>query len=331
MRINANLTGGNILQNVGYESLSSDPAKTGKGQIYLNTVDNKVYINSGANWQTVGVVAGLGTAGYNMADGTTTKVDKLTFISETMASIGSGLAAIQGKCGGQNSLSAGYACGGQTNQTQCGKVFFNNDTTNSTFATLTYTHDIGAGFQNIGTGMGYLAAGAYAAYWERLNFTTDIISTVANRTTRFCAAGFESDAYGYSAGGNTTLIEKLQFSTETIASISTGTTFTGTSGGGVKNPNTAGYIAGYYVGTTVCRILFSTDATITLTSGLANARCIEAGFNSRDNGYWCGGQGSGGGGYSDIQKIVFSSEAITSMSINISGTGIGNCGVENAS
>jgi hypothetical protein len=159
------------------------------------------------------------------------------------------------------------------------------------------------------------------------------MTTLPTSGSQNCPAGFESKTYGYSAGGTTTLIEKIQFSTESVASIATGTTYTGTQvSGGFKNNNVAGYLAGAYNSTTtICKVTISTDAAVSLVSGLALQRNMPSACSSGSNGYMLGGQGGagGGGGNTTCQKLAFSGEACTSMASSLSFISMVSCAVEN--
>jgi len=111
-------------------------------------------------------------------------------------------------------------------------------------------------------------------------------------------AGYISD------GGGLSSIDKMLFSIESISSISSNIGSAGGHGGAV-HASTAGYVMGTYYGNNgVWKVTFSTDATssvATMVLGGARTSTCESGLA----GY--------SGGTTQIQKLLFSGEAISSI------------------
>ncbi len=175
---------------------------------------------------------------------------------------------------------------------------------------------------------------------DKLTFATDNVAVIVSGTTvtrREFVAGFASDLAGYATGGTTgggsptrfSTIDKLLFSDDSVAVITSGLTGTRSSGVAGFESITAGYSCGGTVQnsptislTTIDKLLFSDDSVATITSGLTGTRGVGlAGFDSATAGYACGGATTTANlGLDVIDKLVFSTDNVAVITSTLTGT-----------
>lgn len=141
-----------------------------------------------------------------------------------------------------------------------------------------------------------------------------------------------SSTKGYSCNGvvagpsNSKLVNYLTFSSETLTNLGSAMTASASVGAGV-NSSTVGYVAYGWISTTdpltsnpnssnrIEKVTFSTDTFALFGSTLSNGRMNLAGFNNNLRGYFTGGQTQFlSGGTTNVDKIVFASEAVSLVS-----------------
>lgn len=135
---------------------------------------------------------------------------------------------------------------------------------------------------------------------------------------------------------NSSAIEKLSFSTETISVLSNAeAAFSENRNSGLQS-GLAGYVGGGYVATqvnTLRKLLFSTDVSSTPSATLAAARQGACAVESSDKGYWLGGATYPGDVYtpsSEIDAIIFASDTANNPAATLS-VGRGTAGGVNSS
>lgn len=174
---------------------------------------------------------------------------------------------------------------------------------------------------------------------DKLAFATDAVAAIVSGLTiarREIIAGVASDLAGYACGGTTgggsparfSTIDKLLFSDDSVAAITSGLSGTRNSGAAGFDSATAGYACGGLIQntptislTTIDKIAFSDDSRTTIVSGLTGVRHDGvAGFENATAGYACGGRAIFDNGFSTIDKLTFSTDAVAVNSSSLTGT-----------
>jgi hypothetical protein len=194
--------------------------------------------------------ANSGTAGYfaggsNNGASYYTRLDKLTFSNETNASLGNVLSPARDNSAGNGAASnngvAGYWAGGYgptTTSTAQEKLNYSNDS-RSSLAAVTYGGGI-TGLANSGTA-GYYSGGYVSpnvrSYIQKITFSNDTSSVLSNRLARARNAAGSAASHngvaGYFANGNDNAgqgqshVDKMSFSNETSALMSSNLTYPG--------------------------------------------------------------------------------------------------------
>jgi hypothetical protein len=236
-------------------------------------------------------IANAYIAGGSAASVFVSTVDKMQFSSQTISNLsGSALSAIKDLMAGFSSNLYGYFAGGRTNTfggttAVIERIQFSNDARTNIAATLTQTRgEIGAGFNSAVAG--YAAGGQYVgptrvSFVDKLLFSNESVSRLGTglSSNRAWLAGFESDLFGYAAGGNTgsfqSTVDKFAFSNDARTTLGTGLSSARGLAAGFRS-QINGYVLGGYTGsvvlTTVDKFAFSNDARSTLGTGLTTAR-----------------------------------------------------------
>jgi hypothetical protein len=238
-------------------------------------------------------MANSGTAGYMAAGrnsgGTPVTIQKLSFPGETRSTISATIEEgnNNGVSANANSGTAGYFYGGETNSSNgrtsvIQKLTFSNESRSTISGKLSATRYQTGAFANSGTA-GYVLGGEQAS-------------------------------------GEVTNIDKLTFSNDTVSLISGKLNVARRLVGCLANSGTAGYIGGGYNSSSsylssVEKLTFSNDTVSTVSNTLAQNGGIRPSFaNSGTAGYMTGGNGAGGlPGFSTINKITFSNDAIATL------------------
>ena len=194
--------------------------------------------------------ANSGTAGYfaggsNNGASYYTRLDKLTFSNDTNASLGNVLSPARDNSSGNGAASnngtAGYWAGGYgptAVATAQEKLNYSNDS-RSAITAVTYGGGI-TGLANSGTA-GYYSGGYQStqptSYIQKITFSNDTPSVLSNRLARARNAAGSAASHngvaGYFANGNDSAgqpqshVDKMSFSTETSALMSSNLTYAG--------------------------------------------------------------------------------------------------------
>lgn len=243
--------------------------------------------------QNPSVAGYVGNVGAQSNGGGATAYNKITFSTDTNASISATASYSQSVSTGlSNATVGGYLCGGYdgtngypTNSTVINKIAYSNDTRSTLAAVLGWQNqEVASGSSNSGTA-GYVAGG---------------------------------DSFPLGSPGPSSNISKLTFSSDTVAQSAT--TISSARGGaaGLNNNTVAGYFAGGYITggayqTTVDKLVYSTDTRSTLGTGLS----------STGNGYrQIGWSNNGVAGYvnNPSDKFAFATDTRSSYSSGLSAS-----------
>lgn len=321
---------------------------TGAGASYDTTIGSTklAFTSWTKNPSTEASIAGYAVGGDE--SGNVTTIDKLTFATDNVVAIVSGTTVTRREfVAGFASDLAGYACGGTTGGggpthfSTIDKLLFSDDSVAVIVSGLTGTRTAGAGgFESITAG--YACGGLVQnsptislTTIDKLLFSDDSVTTITSGLTSTRQAGltgFDSATAGYACGGAPTtanlgvdIIDKLIFSTDNVAAITstlTGTQCKGTSG-------FASHLAGYACGgrvnpsaikvSTIDKLSFSNDSVAVNTSNLTGTRRsgFPDGFESGAAGYSCGGLEDVT--VNTIDKLTFSNDNVAANVSNLTG------------
>ena len=314
----------NVLRNALLEKLSSDPQGKYFGQMYFNIVDNFPHFFDGVSWQILSTQKTLGTAGYSLnSQYGTHDAWQITFNNETVTSISVATAGYSFWGAGMNSLLAGYIKDAGTAQ----KMTFSNNTF-STFSDASgQSHYVAGG--NNGALIGYWFGDSSSGPITKVVFSGDTCSSLSSTIpTASCSCGFESPTYGYAVGGQTSPNQrsKIAFSNDALVSLSDGT-YGGFYNSGCTYPTVAGYLMSKFSsGNGIERSKFSDESVGMVTSTLPVSVYGCSGFSSSLNG--CAGAGNS---TTQVQKLVFSNEATSTLASTMTGSiGYACIGYENS-
>lgn len=200
-------------------------------------------------------------------------------------------------------------------------------------------------------GNGYLAGGVDTSQTnkiDKLSFSDDSISTIATTlsSSRQNGTGFASGTAGYHSNGRTggaetsvTTVDKITFSNDSRSTLGTGTPTELYSPGSWQSSDN-GYVFGgledvspYSIESAIYKFAFSNDARSTVSDALDTGTQDATDFFSDDAGYVAGGDTTtGSGGNTDIiQKMVFSSEAVSTLVATLSSSDTAGRGVASSS
>jgi len=302
--------------------------------------------------ETSQTVAGYFVGGYSSS--ILSSIEKLSFESETLSTLSATLTtATYLGASYANSGVAGYNAGGQDSTgsiSRIDKITFPADTKSTLVATVNQATWL-AGFANNGTA-GYSAAG----YGPNLNgvdrtntvrkllfsteTTSQLGSTVAFAGLFGAMANFT--VAGYYMGGNKLTgpvhseIHKIIFSTDTASQLAATLTIELYAASGTAYASVAGYrwsgidLNGVQL-TTMDKITFSSDTRTNLGSILATAKDYAAGaFDNHLIAGYVGGSDTAGG-TTDIKKMTYASETLStptsfSQARMYGNTGFADCG-----
>jgi hypothetical protein len=254
--------------------------------------------------------ANSGTAGYitggTNSDNNYSRMEKLTFSTETNSELGSFQGIRYYHTGFANSGTAGYFSGGFDGSnaiylSSIKKLTFSGESLSTIGANLSHNNaTYSAGMANSGTA-GYISGGTKGYYTlnmskiDKLTFSNDSISTLSytyspnrNGQTSFANSG----TAGYYAGGqfvsNDNIvgaqdIYKVSFSNDSVSNLAATLSVLNDSAGGFAKSGTAGYISGGYSRSsnsyisTIQKLTFSNDSVSTLAAS-TNPRSWSQGF-----------------------------------------------------
>jgi hypothetical protein len=253
----------------------------------------------------VGAMANSGVAGYVAGGWTSTDfsgtraatVDKITFSSDTVAALGTGLSIGRTESAGMsNSGVAGYIGGGFTQvpadtSSVVDKFAFPSDS-RSTLGTGLSAGVVTPGASANNGVAGYFAGGINGGRRttiDKFTFPADSRSTLGTglSTATSSLTGFADQAVaGYYAGGftgvNVDTVEKFAFPSDTRSTLGTGLATAVNGLAGMANSNVAGYAGGGSGASglvdTVNKFAFPSDTRTTLGTGLSASRRELAGF-----------------------------------------------------
>lgn len=243
-----------------------------------------------------------GTAGYlfgaySYPPGATNTIGKFTFSSETGSTLAATLSANGYYIGAVgNKGVAGYGFGGQNFGTAIQKLLFSNDTRTTITATLSVNRSQNAGLSNSGTA-GYSAGGGPGSGTtddiEKLVYSTETLSMIAGVLNQNIAAQYafsNNNIAGYTAGGQGNLntgnptvatIDKLTYSTDTVALLAATMQGADTLGVGVSNTNAAGYmLGGINHSSRASKLAYNTDTRTTLAATLSRGLWYGGGISN---------------------------------------------------
>ena len=166
---------------------------------------------------------------------------------------------------------------------------------------------------------GYYASGTGYSSVDGITFATEayyaIVATLYAARTFMC--GISGLIKGYYAGGQnsgtgTTTIQTIAYDSNTIATLSATLTVLNSSSAGV-NSGVAGYVCGGSSSPRVNnKIVFATDTCAAIMSSTRNYSDAPSGTNSSTAGYIGGGNSS-----SAIDKLLFATDSITTLSATL--------------
>lgn len=337
----------------GFQPASGEGDMTGAGGSYDTTVGSaKLAFTSWLRDPSSSVPsAGYASSGFERpAILNVTTIDKLDFSTDAVATITSGIStARRAGVGGFENSAAGYACGGFTTAfaSTIDKLLFADDSVAAITSGLTTVRiDGAAGFSD--TAAGYACGGVSGSPTidnilttiDKLTFSTESVALnsagLSDVRRQGVGLGFESATAGYISGGGTAggavigTIEKLTFSTDSVANIAGQLSIARRLGVAAFAASDKGYTCGGFiqgsVGDPTARIdklTFSTDSVVANSSSLSGTRAFGvAGFESGVGGYACGGDEAiiSGVPLTTIDKLVFSTDAVAVNSSGLTGT-----------
>lgn len=286
-----------------------------------------------------GKSAALSNRGY-MGGGTTgndvltNKINCLSFITETQVNVATLLAMARKAAAGVSSPIRGYFCGSYT---KIDGLNFADQSGISLTAGLPTPRSLLAGVNSLTAG--YLGGGFYNNVTvttnkiDRLQFDTQTPANIAAvlSTARYNISGLSSPNNGYfCAGEYSKVIDGIKFNTE--ASFTPSALLANRGGGSGVSAQTAGYICGSGgpALSSIAKMDFATDANSTIAATLIRYRYYSTGVQSSSSGYCCGGQ-DGLGISNGIERLMFSTEAVTKITAVISVPTLGMAGVQSGS
>jgi hypothetical protein len=277
-----------------------------------------------AQWEALDLASDYqgweGIAGYwgngSSSNGTTT-VRKLTFQTEVMSTLSTGMTVGRSSAPGLSSLRAGYVSGGYGSSvlSSTDKITFSNDGIAAIVSSLSSARD-GQGGVTSGS-HGYVTGGGSTSVIDRLSFTNDSMANLGAKLTAqdYSPAGVQSPSAGYLMGGRyaadpafLSSVRRIDFVTENTSTLVSAMTQAKRSASGVQSDR-AGYCMGGYNGSdasTVFKLTFANEAVTANISNLTYAASTwDAGISSRTTGFTTG---SGLSASSTIQCLRFSSD-----------------------
>lgn len=338
------MSGGNIsdrTQGADYNQ-SNLPSDTALGKLWWDREKKQMFGANGEVWGSYaqGIVpdpyAELGRAGY-VAQGTfghtgyLSSIERLTFVTETVAAIASNAVVSLGNMQGMSSFVKGF-----TQTTSLGaqhtRLIFATETTYAGSMNMpsNHTHRINA-CGNYGNSFGIIAGGyivdvAVTARITKLTFNTELLNSITSSLTRggYNMAMTSSPTNGYFSCRNVVpsgsgsdapdyRLDKIVFFTETTSLVNASAFNKNTCQTGASVPTrNCGY---YYTGVGgagmnyVHKLLFTPETLSVLAQTIAS-RAQNHPLASKMDGYMCGGGVAFGASYADIRKIFFISDTI---------------------
>jgi hypothetical protein len=282
--------------------------------------------------------------GYISAGSGTTNIYRLDFATETVANpvIPAKLSTGREAPGGTQSALYGYFGGGLSpavpaNVSTIDRLDLSTETTSVPTPKLSQS---ARGVATTSTSSyGYFCGGltpvTYVSTISRLDFATETVEVPGPKLPeiKFQARATTSSSYGYIGGGfgvptspfYTSNIDRLNFTTETVSTISAKLTaanqsLASVSGGQsiLRGNNTYGYFAGgftpsgtptFIIFSTIDRLDFSSETVSNPTNNLPTARYRLAATSSNSYGYF--GGGTAPGNRSTIDRLDFSNETVS--------------------
>lgn len=219
----------------------------------------------------------------------------------------------------------GIICGGNAPSDTTETYWFLTETAVANSATLTEAIGNAATVQS--SNLGYLVGGYGSDFVTAIRtygLATDIVATAGGSLSVAKAqmAGVSSSSSGYFAGGIDTstvltAIQKIAFSNDAVSTLSATLPSARFAAGGVAS-STKGYFAGGGLSTlnntasaAIEALTFADDTLSTLGGALSVAKKSQVGVASSTNGYIANGLDAAGTTTISIDRILFSSDAVS--------------------
>jgi len=311
------------------------------------------------NFAAIGTALGF-NSGY-FCGGTTgvpvlSAINKLNFSSETTSTIPATMSAARYQPTGTGSGFVGYIGGGAPTTSAVDKLAYNNET----LARIPSANLSSARRAQGATGnstSGYFGGGAPGpvSTMDKVNYSTDTTTAIpgaALSVARHQLAGASSRAnalpttttsqnlkgkpnppdFGYFVGGpfNPSGTERINFTTDTAATVKTAQLQVGRSAQGSGSSQSAAYyLAGASV-TAVDKISYSTETAVLVPgANFVYAQGYVGSVQSKNAAYLGTGQGPGAPYRSWVQKMTFTTETSTVLTNSLSRTNSFAAGVGN--
>ena len=282
------IAGGNTNSNVGYDTVDKWLLATEVRSTLATGLSISMY-DAGTGFSNLNI-AGYVPPGYSA--GYQTVINKFVRGTDTRSTLASGLSSGRYATGGLESLSAGYATGGQPSAgnrvSTVDKYAFSDDSRSTLGTGLTTAVVYHASFNSFVAGYsanGYNNSGVGTTAIQKLTFSDDSHSTLSGTTGNavWNSSGFHSSTHGYLVGGSDVssnyygAMYKIAFSDDSVTTLNF-RTFDGERGSascGAFQNSVAGFVGGGNdVGTTkttMRKYLFTTEAHTNLYYGLSAA------------------------------------------------------------
>jgi hypothetical protein len=276
-------------------------------------------------------------------------IDRLDFSTETVSEPGSSLSLAKYRAAGFNNSEYGYVAGGTDNSGyNCviDRLDFSNETTSlpGTNLPLGKSYITNNTSQNLN--FAYISGGygphpgpppTYQCIIERFDFSNEVVVSLGDKLTvaRDSQCGLSGKEYGYYAGGeginpgssppNTSIIERLEFSSETVSFASY--LPEGRKKASPLYDENRGFICGgdqdtqaadnTYVTCTINRIDFSNNTLYNAESNLTHQRTVASSVQNSNHGYIGGGMSTSY--LTSITRLDFSNNTVSIIEGTLEG------------
>lgn len=340
----------NIWTYVQSEASQGVPPYPKEGQTWFDPSNDTYFLYNGAAWEPfvfgpelteyqTGFVCG-GNSSMSIA----TQIDRLYFATESVSILSTGLnTAVSAAQSGQ-SLIAGYLCGGSptlspTVTSAIQKLSFDLLEVSVLTSQLNVGRVAGASVQNLDNL--YIVGGSWSGSAndlltgiEKLNFlseNTALVGTNLASPTRG-SSGVSSSFAGYICGGdrsNNTVflseVSKLSFAAEACALLAS--TVTQSTNKMAVGGLDAGFACGGFTGTVYLtnldKLVFATDSSMTISTGLIDARAFGCPVTSLKTGYLAGGQTHSAAYISSLDRLDFTTITVGRVTSTLTASNAG--------
>lgn len=272
--------------------------------------------------------------GYNSGDNPAyTSFDKLNMLAETISTVTISVTNEAAATASNSGVSA-YRYGNTSTGVGCQKIAYSNDAVSTLANSLPQFRYYATGGSNSGTA-GYVTGGATSGFVVRYRtivkspFSTDTPATLGTGFTQMGNANaYASNNHtaGYTFGGESdspagpiNLINKINYSNDSISNSVATMSVAGRSNSAFSNDGTAAYFGnGNGATNAIDKLLYSNDTRSTISATLISPDLIFAmvSYRFQTAGYFVGGV-INGSSVSTIQKLLFSNETRSTISATL--------------